>query len=114
MNVPKRIVILGSGFGGVYTARWLEQDRDGSPPMRVTLVSRNNYFLMTPLLFEAGSGVIEPRHAVNPLRPLFRRTRFIEAEVTGVCFDCPVVPLKPAEGESYLLPFDPPLLALAG
>jgi NADH:ubiquinone reductase (H+-translocating) len=114
MNVPKRIVILGSGFGGVYTARWLEQNRDGTPPIRVTLVSRNNYFLMTPLLFEAGSGVIEPRHAVNPLRPLFRRTRFIEAEVTGVDFDCRVVTVKPAESESYIIRYDHLVLALGG
>ena len=33
--------------------------------VEITLVSRDNYFLMTPLLFEAGSGVLEPRHAVN-------------------------------------------------
>lgn len=114
MHVPKRIVILGSGFGGVYTALGLEQKRDGTPAMRVTLVSRNNYFLMTPLLFEAGSGVLEPRHAVNPLRPLFRNTRFIEAEVTGIDFGCKVVTVTPADSESYIIRYDHLVLALGG
>jgi NADH dehydrogenase len=114
MNIAKRVVILGSGFGGVYTALGLEQDRDGSPPMRVTLVSRNNYFLMTPLLFEAGSGVLEPRHAVNPLRPLFRKTRFIEAEITGIDFDCRVVTVTPADSVPYIIRYDHLVLALGG
>jgi NADH dehydrogenase len=54
-----------------------KQSKDRS--VRVTLVSRDNYFLMTPLLFEAGSGVLEPRHTVNPIRPLLKSTRFVEA-----------------------------------
>jgi NADH dehydrogenase len=81
------IVVLGGGFGGVYTARHLEKMTKGRKDIRVTLISRDNYFLMTPLLFEAGSGILEPRHAVNPIRPLFKRVQFVEAEVTNVDFD---------------------------
>ena len=81
----KRIVIVGGGFGGVYTAIHLEKlVRRAGANVEVTLVSRDNYFLMTPLLFEAGSGVLEPRHAVNPIRPLLKSTRFVEAHVTAV------------------------------
>ena len=81
----KRIVIVGGGFGGVYTAIHLEKlARRTGADVEVTLVSRDNYFLMTPLLFEAGSGVLEPRHAVNPIRPLLKSTRFVEAHVTAV------------------------------
>ena len=66
-----RVLILGGGFGGVYTALHLEKVTGAD--VQITLVSRDNYFLMTPLLFEAGSGVLEPRHAVNPIRPLLTR-----------------------------------------
>src|SRR5687767_12242352 len=92
---PKRIVILGGGFGGVYAARHLEDLLKVHRDVEVTLVSRENYLLMTPLLFEAGSGVLEPRHAVNPIRPLFERVRFVEAEVTGVDLEQKLVYARP-------------------
>jgi NADH dehydrogenase len=118
---PTRILILGGGFGGVYTAMHLERllrrrGRDrGANPIAVTLVSRDNYFLMTPLLFEAGSGVLEPRHTVNPIRPLFKTTRFVEGEVERVDFDRRVVVARHAVGfEPFDLPFDHLVLALGG
>ncbi len=48
----KRIVILGGGFGGVYTARHLEGLLKHRPDVEIVLVSRDNFLLMTPLLFE--------------------------------------------------------------
>jgi len=109
-----RIVILGGGFGGVYTAYHLERLWLGDKRVQVTLVSRDNYFLMTPLLFEAGSGILEPRHAVNPIRPLLRHTRFVEAEVTGVDFTRQMVTAQPAADEQYELGYDHLVLALGG
>lgn len=118
---PTRILILGGGFGGVYTAMHLERllrsrGRDrGAKPIAVTLLSRDNYFLMTPLLFEAASGVLEPRHAVNPLRPLFKSTRFVEGEVERIDFDRQAVVARHASGfEPFDLPFDHLVLALGG
>ena len=75
----QKIVIVGGGFGGVYTAIALDKLAALGAPVEVTLVSRDNFFLMTPLLFEAGSGTLEPRHAVNPIRPLLTEARFVEA-----------------------------------
>jgi len=53
-RVPSRtrIVILGGGFGGVYTARHLERLCRRRPDVEIILVSRDNFLLMTPLLFE--------------------------------------------------------------
>src|SRR5688572_5329109 len=74
-----RVLILGGGFGGVYTGMHLARQLKRNRSVHITLVSRDNYFLMTPLLFEAGTGILEPRHAVNPIRPLLRgRAEFIE------------------------------------
>src|SRR5918998_6514911 len=94
------IVILGAGFGGLYTARRLEAllKRRGSPGANVVLIDRHNYFLMTPLLFEAGSGVLEPRHTVSPLRRMLRRVRFVQASVSGVDLDRRIVRAEPVGG----------------
>jgi NADH dehydrogenase len=112
---PGRIVILGGGFGGVYTARHLERLLRREPDARITLVSRDNYFLMTPLLFEAGSGVLDPRHAVTPIRRMLDRTQFVEAEVERVDFDGNVVIGRHASHTPITeIPFDQLVIALGG
>lgn len=113
---PHRIVILGGGFGGVYTARRLERLlRRGDGGVEVTLVSRDNYFLMTPLLFEAGSGVLDPRHTVTPIRRMVDRTRFVEAEVERVDFERRVVAGRHAPGTGSIeLPYDQLVVAVGG
>ena len=111
---PARIVILGGGFGGVYTALGLEEMWGDSPQVQVTLISRDNYFLMTPLLFEAGSGILEPRHAVNPIRPLLRRSRFIEAEVEHIDLENKTLSVRPPHDEPDQIEFDHLVLALGG
>jgi NADH dehydrogenase len=114
---PHRIVILGGGFGGVYTARHLERQvrsaRRGD--VEITLVSRDNYFLMTPLLFEAGSGVLDPRHTVTPIRRMLGDTQFVEAEVEHVDFARRLVVVRHEEHtEAIELPYDQLVLGLGG
>src|SRR5438034_4865549 len=75
-----RIVILGGGFGGVYTARHLEKLL-APGEAEVVLISRHNYFLMTPLLFEVGAGVLDVRDIANPIRSMLRTARFVEGSV---------------------------------
>ena len=116
MAVPQ-IIIIGGGFGGLYTARHL-QSLLSQTDAQVTLVSKHNYFLMTPLLFEAGSGVLESRHAVSPIRTLFRdntRVRFVQADVTGVDFDRKVVTAQPPGNHAlYELEYSHLVIALGG
>lgn len=112
-NRKTRVVIVGGGFGGVYTALHLEKIADAS--VEITLISRDNYFLMTPLLFEAGSGILEPRHAVNPIRPLLSRARFVEAEVKSVDLEAKSVSVQLASSpEAQTHGFDHLVLALGG
>ena len=63
-----RIVVLGGGFGGVATVRHLERSVGRRPDVEITLVSRENFFMITPLLFEACSGRLELRHCAQPIR----------------------------------------------
>src|SRR4051812_16671739 len=74
------VLIVGGGFGGAYAARRLEQllrQRSES----VLLVAPENYLLFSPLLAEAASGTIEPRHAVIPLREMLHTTEVLDGDV---------------------------------
>lgn len=106
-----RVVILGTGFGGVYTARHLEGLVDPAR-VEVALVGRDNFFLMTPLLFEAGSGDLEFRHAVNPVRPLLKTTRFYNATIDRIDLAAKEVHATSAAGDAYTIGYDHLVLAL--
>src|SRR5919197_5178867 len=79
----RRVVVLGGGFGGAYCARALEK-RIGRFDVDICLIDRNNYFVFYPLLVEAGTGSIEPRHAVVPLRSFLKKATFLRTEITGI------------------------------
>ncbi len=106
-----RIVILGGGFGGVYTARSLERLLRRRPGVEIVLVSRDNFLLMTPLLFEVFSGTLDPRHCSFPIRAFLRTTRFGEATVRGIDLERRVVHLAGAGGDAELA-YDHLVLAL--
>ena len=101
-----RIVVLGGGFGGVATARHLERILRRRKDVEITLVSRENFFVVTPLLFEACSGRLELRHCAQPIRAALRRARFIEATVESVDVDRRFVRAVAPDGGAYDLPYD--------
>jgi NADH:ubiquinone reductase (H+-translocating) len=105
-----RIVVLGGGFGGVYTARHLEGLLKRRPDVEIVLVSRDNFLLMTPLLFEVCSGTLDLRHCSIPIRAFLRTTRFGEATVRDIDLQRRVVHLTTA-GERGELSYDHLVLA---
>jgi NADH:ubiquinone reductase (H+-translocating) len=107
----KRILILGGGFGGVYTARRLEGLCKRRLDVEIVLVSRDNFLLMTPLLFEVFSGTLDVRHCSFSLRAFLRTTRIVEATVQSISLEGRVVQLN-AAGESGELAYDQLVLAL--
>jgi NADH dehydrogenase FAD-containing subunit len=70
----RRVLILGGGFGGIYAALRLEKLLARHGGLEVTLVTRDNYFLFTPMLPEVAAGELEQSTIVNPLRRLLRST----------------------------------------
>jgi NADH:ubiquinone reductase (H+-translocating) len=70
-------LIVGGGFAGSYVAR--ELGRRGA-----TIVSPENFMLYTPLLPEAASGTIEPRHAVVPLRQMCSHAELLLGRATAL------------------------------
>jgi NADH:ubiquinone reductase (H+-translocating) len=111
-HVPRtRILILGGGFGGVYTARHLEKLCKDRPDVEIALVSRDNFLVMTPLLFEVCSGTLDLRHCSFPIRAFLRTTRFGEATVQGIDLERRVVHVA-AGGQDSELAYDHLVLAL--
>jgi NADH:quinone reductase (non-electrogenic) len=106
-----RILILGGGFGGVYTARHLEKLCKGRSDVEIVLVSRDNFLVMTPLLFEVCSGTLDLRHCSLPIRAFLRTSRFGEATVEDIDLERRVVHVA-ADGERSELVYDQLVLAL--
>ncbi len=107
-----RIVIVGGGFAGAYCAQRLERRlRPGEAD--VVLVDRNNYFVFYPLLVEAGTGSLDPRHAVVSIRAFLKRSRFMMVEVEGVDLEQRRVRVRaPGAGGSSELEYDHLVLAM--
>lgn len=103
-----RVVILGGGFGGVYAALGLDKVED----IDVTLVSRDNFFLFTPMLSEVATSAIDTRHIVNPIRRLFRRVRFVEAEVESIDRQDRAVTVRLPTTATQTLAYDQLVIAL--
>ena len=75
-----RIVIAGGGFAGLYAARYLDKTLARRADIEVTLVSRENFILFTPMLHEVAAGDLSPGDIVNPLRRILRRVNVVQAE----------------------------------
>ena len=108
-----QIVILGGGFAGVEAARYLDRTAAKRRGIEVTLVSRDNFSLFTPMLHEVAAGDLEPGDICNPLRKLLRRVNVLSGEVTEI--DLAARRVTISYGVRVLareLPFDHLLLAL--
>jgi NADH dehydrogenase len=68
-KVPKKLVIIGGGFGGVNLALKLKNDVD----FQITLVDKNNYNFFPPLIYQVATGFLENSNISYPFRKLFRK-----------------------------------------
>ena len=85
-------LVLGGGFAGAYVARLL-----GSAG--ATIVSPENFMLYTPLLPEAASGTLEPRHVVVPLRLMCPKADLILGRATALDEEARVVHVVTEDGD---------------
>lgn len=60
---PCRVLILGGGFGGIYTALELQKRLRRRKDVTVTLLSRDNFFLFTPMLHEVATSNLEMKRS---------------------------------------------------
>jgi NADH dehydrogenase len=108
-----RIVVLGGGFAGVAVAHRLEKRLRKSDDAEITVVSRDNFTLFTPMLPEVSSGGIETRHIVTPVRAQLRRSRFVLGEIARIDLDARTLEAQhPITGDVSRLGYDQLVLAL--
>jgi NADH dehydrogenase len=79
-----KIVITGGGFAGLSAARYFEKTLARRPDVEVTLISRENFILFTPMLHEIAAGDLFPGDIINPLRRILHRVKFVEADVQTI------------------------------
>ena len=100
-----RILIVGGGYAGFYTAlklqKWL---RPGEA--EVVVVDPLPYMTYQPFLPEVAAGQIEPRHAVVSLRRHLDKTRIITAKVTGIDHAARTATITPEVGDAWQLEYD--------
>lgn len=76
----KRILILGGGFAGVAVLNKLQERFQTDVSVDITMISKDNYLLFTPMLHEIASGMIETRHIVTPIRTFCNRITLLHED----------------------------------
>src|ERR1700744_3115676 len=93
---PRRVVIIGGGFGGLFAARGLGRE------VSVTLVDRAHHHLFQPLLYQCATGILSEGQIAAPLRSVLKGHKNIGctmAEVTGIDTDDQrVIAVRPGGG----------------
>jgi NADH:ubiquinone reductase (H+-translocating) len=93
---PRRVVIVGGGFGGLFAARALGRD------VSVTVVDRAHHHLFQPLLYQCATGILSEGQIAAPLRDVLKRHKNVScamAEVNGIDTDARrVVGVRPGGG----------------
>ncbi|KQO84144.1 NADH dehydrogenase [Frigoribacterium sp. Leaf263] len=102
--MPK-ILIVGGGYAGFYTAwkleKWLRKGE-----AEVTIVDPLPYMTYQPFLPEVAAGSIEPRHAVVALRRHLKKTNVVTAKVTNVDHATKTATITPEVGDAWTMEYD--------
>ncbi len=107
----KRILIIGAGFGGAFTAKYLRKHVDND--VCIELINDTNYFVFQPLLPEVAAGIISATDAVTPLRVMLRGVRVHMAHAYAVDFDTQQVHVAQGTGRVPIhIPYDHLVLAV--
>jgi NADH:ubiquinone reductase (H+-translocating) len=101
----RRILIVGGGYAGFYTAWKLEKKlRKGEAD--VTIVDPRPFMTYQPFLPEVTAGSVEARHAAVSLRAHLRRTTVIAGSVTRIDHERKRASIRPLEGEDREIEYD--------
>ncbi len=82
VDARHHVVIIGSGFGGLFAAKSLRR-----VPVRVTLIARTNHHLFQPLLYQVATGILSEGQIAPATRDIFRNyasMRVVLAEVESI------------------------------
>lgn len=105
-----RILVVGGGYVGMYTALRLQR-RLHRGEANVTIVEPHSYMTYQPFLPEAAAGNLEPRHVVVPLRKVLPRCEVVSGRVTSIAHAHRMATVRTVGGDEYDLGYD--ILVLA-
>src|SRR4051794_17716127 len=103
-----RVVIIGSGFGGLFAARALED-----APVDVTLVARTTHHLFQPLLYQVATGILSSGEVAPATREILKRQRnatVLLGDVTSIDVDARIV-TSTAPERTTVTPYDSLIVA---
>jgi NADH dehydrogenase len=105
-----RILIVGGGYVGMYTALRLQHGlrRDEAT---ITVVDPQSYMTYQPFLPEAAAGNLEPRHLVVPLRKVLKRCEILNGRIASINHAKRTARFEPSEGGGRDLTYDVLVLA---
>src|SRR5436190_20093286 len=102
MNSKPRVIIVGSGFGGLEAAKKL-----ACKDVNVTVIDRTNYHLVPPLLYQLATAALSPADIAAPVRAVLSKCRNVEvilAEVESVDVDAKKIKTNDMEiGYDFLI-----------
>lgn len=109
----KRVVILGGGFAGVYTAQHLEKALGRNDEFEITLINKENYFVFQPMLPEVISGSIGLLDTVSPLRRMLPRTNLHVRDIESIDLANKIIMTSPGfRPHPHIVGYDYLVLAL--
>ena len=109
----RRILILGGGFAGAYTASHLEKRLAGAPDVEIVLAAKENFVLFTPMLHEVAASDVSVTDVVQPLRKMLRRTRVLVVDIESIDLAAKRVRILHKDlAEAFDLKYDHLVLAL--
>lgn len=83
----KRVVIVGGGFAGLYTALGVDRRLGYHKDLEIVVLDKRNYFLFPPLLPSVATGAIETRQVTYPFRRIFEATNIVFRKETVTHID---------------------------
>ncbi|CAM3879074.1 NAD(P)/FAD-dependent oxidoreductase [Kibdelosporangium persicum] len=101
----RKILVVGGGYAGFYTA-WKLEKKLRRDEAELILVDPRPYMTYQPFLPEVTAGSVEARHAAVSLRRHLRRTKVVAGRVTVIDHARRAVTVRPADGPEFEIGYD--------
>ena len=110
----KKILILGGGFGGVTVLQNIEK-KFKNEPVEITIISKENYYLFTPMLPQVASGLLHPSNITIPVRYFCKKAKFLHASIDSIDLEQQLITIQRSfDNKVRTVEYDYLILALGG